>query len=96
MPHFNVTPLRFNTVSVQVSITGEPEIILTPYGYQAFLPCEAENCTPGSLLDIHSKSMSLALEPLVAKNNNKFTGLKLRIRKESMDYHAPYVVDEWA
>ncbi len=46
------------------------------------------------ILFISSKSISLGLEPLVQANGGRFQGLRVRLRKESDDRMAPYVVEE--
>jgi len=43
---------------------------------------------------ISAKSLADALTPMVEENGGKFTGLKLKIKKESADNRAPYVVEE--
>jgi len=43
---------------------------------------------------ISAKSLADSLTPLVEENGSKFTGLKLKIKKESADNRAPYVVEE--
>ena len=44
-------------------------------------------------LFISPRTLGQGIEPAVKKQGGKFTGLKLRLKKESADQMAPYVVE---
>lgn len=78
---------------ISVEIVSEPYVVMTIRGYAPVV-----DVTGGpdgkQILYISSKSMSTGLEPLVQANAGKFTGLKVRLRKETDDRMAPYVVEK--
>jgi hypothetical protein len=43
---------------------------------------------------ISAKSLADSLTPMVDENGGKFTGLKLKIKKKSIDSKAPYIVEK--
>ena len=85
--------LRCNVNWLTVTITSEPNITLQPWGYYASCDCKAEGSHLTYQLDIQRKSISMALEPLVLANGNKFTGLKFKLKKESAEQKSLYVLE---
>ena len=84
--------LKVGAEWVSVEILSEPYVVMTLRGYAPVVDVEA----PGGrqILYISSKSISEGLEPLVQANGGRFSGLRLRLRKESDDRMAPYVVEK--
>lgn len=84
--------LKVGTEWVLIEIVSEPYVVMTLRGYAPVVDVEA----PGGrhLLYISSKSISEGLEPLIQANGGRFSGLRLRLRKESDERMAPYVVEK--
>ncbi len=84
--------LKVGAEWVSVEILSEPYVVMTLRGYAPVVDVEA----PGGrhILYISSRSISEGLEPLVQANGGRFSGLRLRLRKESDDRMAPYVVEK--
>lgn len=84
--------LKVGTGWVSIEIVSEPYVVMTLRGYAPVVDVEA----PGGrhLPYISSKSISEGLEPLVQANGGRFSGLRLRLRKESDERMAPYVVEK--
>lgn len=88
-----MTPtLKVGTDPVDADIVSEPRVVMTFRGYSPVVEVQSGGAT--HVLHISAKSLSMALEPLVKANDGKFTGLKLRLKKESADKMAPYVVEK--
>lgn len=77
---------------VNVEVVSEPYAVMSVRGYAPVVDVTGPD---GKLmLYISSKSISMGLEPLVEANGGKFLGLKLRLRKETEDRMAPYLVEK--
>ena len=72
-------------------ILSEPYVVMTMRGYAPVV--DVQSGADKLMLYISAKSLSTALEPLVQANGGKFAGLKLRLKKESDDKMAGYVVE---
>jgi hypothetical protein len=84
--------LKVGTEWVQVEIVSEPHVVNTMRG---FAPVVDVKTSGGEfILYISSKSMSDGLEPLMKAADGKFTGLKIRVKKESEDKMAKYIVEK--
>jgi|ETNmetMinimDraft_26_1059896.scaffolds.fasta_scaffold282958_2 hypothetical protein len=77
---------------VELEVVSEPYVHMTFRGYAPVVDVSVAGAT--HMLYISSKSISVALEPLVEENGEKFSGLKLRVKKESEEKMAPYVVEK--
>ena len=75
-----------------VTITSEPHVVMSFRGYAPVV--DVETGEGKQILFISSKSISQGLDPLVQANGGKFSGLRLRLRKESTDRMAPYNVEK--
>jgi hypothetical protein len=83
--------LKVGVEWVTVEITSEPHVVNTVRGYA---PVVDVKCPQGHfILYISSKSMSDGLEPMV-KAAGAFKGLKLKVKKESEDKMARYIVEK--
>ena len=73
-------------------LLSEPFVVMSIRGYAPVVDVR----TPEGdfILYISSKSISEGLDPLVQANGGKFAGLRLRLRKESEDRMAPYIVEK--
>ena len=86
--------LKVKTEWVSVEILSEPYVVMTFRGYAPVVDVKAPGEADPLGLFISSKSISLGLDAFVKENGGKFSGLKLRLRKESDDRMAPYVVEK--
>ena len=86
--------MKVGTEWVQVEIVSEPYVVNTMRGFAPVVDVK----TPGGefILYISSKSMSDGLEPLMKAAAGKFSGLKIRVKKESEDKMARYMVEKQA
>ena len=86
--------VRFGVEDVVVEIVSEPFVVNTFRGFAPAIDVKVEGEEMTKSMYISAKSLADALTPMVDGNGGKFTGLKLKIKKESMDNRAPYVVEE--
>ncbi len=84
--------LKVGTVWVTVDVLSEPYVLMSMRGYAPVVDIQAP--AGEFVLYISSKSISEGLEPLRQANGGKFAGLRLRLRKESEDRMAAYVVEK--
>lgn len=85
--------VSFTTDLVKIKIVSEPTVILTARGYAPIVNVEANDEPDARFMYISAASLSQALEPLRVGNNNRFTGLQIKVHKESADRFAKYVVE---
>ena len=86
--------LKVKTEWISVEILTEPYVVMTFRGYAPVVDVKIPGEADPLSLFISSKSISHGLESIVQENGGKFAGLKLRLRKESDDRMAPYVVEK--
>ena len=86
--------LKVKTEWIDVEIVSEPYVVMTFRGYAPVVDVKAPGEADPLNLFISSKSISLGIDAFMKENGGKFAGLKLRIRKESDDRMAPYVVEK--
>ncbi len=77
---------------IAVELVSEPYVVMSIRGYAPVVDVQGPDAK--QILFISSKSISQGLEPLVQANGGKFTGLKVRLRKETDDRMSPYVVEK--
>jgi len=85
--------MRFGVEEVALEIVSEPFVVNTFRGFAPVVNVKVEGEGTKSMY-ISAKSLADSLTPMVEENGGKFTGLKLKIKKESADNRAPYVVEE--
>ena len=92
MPGERKPNLKVGVNWVATEIVSEPFVVMSIRGYAPVVDVK----TPEGefILYISSKSISEGLDPLVQANGGKFSGLKLRLRKETEDRMAPYLVEK--
>ena len=86
--------VRFGVEDVVVEIVSEPFVVNTFRGYAPVVNVKVEGEEGTKSMYISAKSLADSLTPMVDENGGKFTGLKLKIKKESADNRAPYIVEE--
>src|SRR3989338_2377090 len=91
-------PISVTTEAVILKIVSEPTVFLTFRGYAPVVEVHLDSEPAGetNYLYIAAKSLSEPLDELRKKNGGKFKGLHLRLRKESTDKFAPYIVQSAA
>lgn len=87
--------LQVGTDEVAFTITSEPFVIFT---YRGYVPAVLARLPDGSerVLFIAAASIAMPLEGLRKRNENRFSGIRIGIRKESTDRYAKYIVREIA
>ena len=84
--------LKVGTDWIPVEVTSEPYVVMTIRG---FAPVVDVKTPQGDfIMYVSSKSMSDGLVPMLEKTNGKFNGLKFRVKKESEDKMALYIVEK--
>jgi len=86
--------IRFGVDEVVVEIVSEPFVVNTYRGFAPVVDVKVEGEEGIKSMYISAKSLADSLTPAVDENGSKFTGLKLKIRKESADSRAPYIVEK--
>lgn len=86
-------PLRVDTTAVVVKILTEPYVINTTRGYAPAVNVEVEETGEERTMFIGAKSLADPLQKMVESNSGMFAGLKLRLKKQSEDRYAGYIVE---
>lgn len=84
--------LKVGTEWIPVEIVSEPYVVMTVRGFAPVVDIKAP--TGDFMLYISSKSMSDGLEPLLQQTDGAFKGLKIKVKKESEDKMARYIVEK--
>ena len=84
--------LRLGTGWVDINIQSEADVALTARGYAPVLRVQDAKTRLDYLMYIGARSLAEALEPLRQANGGRFTGLRVRVAKESTDQYARYLV----
>ena len=79
---------------IPVEIVSEPYVVMTIRGFAPVV--DVKTAQGEFILYVSSKSMSDGLVPFLEKTDGKFNGLKLRLKKESEDKMAKYIVEKQA
>ena len=85
--------LRVGEGWISLKIYGEPYVIATRYGYTPVLHVENRYSKTEHFLYMSAKTFMEGLEPLRAANDGNFDGLQFRIRKDSSDKFARFVIE---
>jgi hypothetical protein len=84
--------LKVGVEWIPLEITSEPYVVMTVRG---FAPVVDVKSPQGEfILYISSKSMSDGLERMLHDTNGAFKGVKLKVKKESEDKMARYIVEK--
>ena len=85
--------LKVGTGWIPLEIISEPNVVLTFRGYAPIL--RVQKCRTGVeySLYISAKSLAEPLEELRKNNDGIFKGIRLRIRKESMEQMSKYEIE---
>lgn len=86
--------LKVGTGWIALEITSEPDVVLTFKGYAPILRVKKIRTNVEFMLYISAKSLGEPLESLRENNQDLFSGIKIRIRKENSTQTAKYEVEE--
>lgn len=86
--------LSFTVEPTTVKIMSEPYVILTARGYAPVVDAEVVGEPDSRIMYISAGSLSNQLEELRIQNEGKFKGITAKIRKESTDKFAKYILEE--
>ena len=84
--------LRVTTKWLELAVLSEPYVILTARGYAPVVRVEEGASGSEYELIIAPKSLADGLEVLRIQNDNKFEGMRLRVRKRSSEQFSQYEV----
>ncbi len=84
--------LKVGTEWISAEILSEPYVVMTIRGFAPVV--DVKTPTGEFMIYISSKSMSDGLVPMLEMSDGKFKGLKFRVKKESEDKMAKYVVEK--
>jgi hypothetical protein len=84
--------LKVGVEPIAVEITSEPYVVMTVRGYAPVV--DVKGPQGDFILYISSKSMSDGLDPMVKAAGGTFKGLKVKVKKESDDKMARYIVEK--
>ena len=85
--------LKVSTGWIELEIVSEPDVVLTFKGYAPILRVRKVRTSVEYQLYISAKSLAEPLEELRKSNLGIFKGIRLRIRKESMEQMAKYAIE---
>lgn len=88
----NLKSLKLGTGWTQLTVLGEPDVVLTFRGYAPVLPIRQNQNDLEYFLYISAKSLGEPLEELRKANDGRFTGLEIEIRKISTEKFATYEI----
>lgn len=86
--------VRVGISEVSLEIVSEPYVVNTFRGFAPVVDAKVEGEESIKTIYISAKSLSEPLTPMIEENGDKFTGLKLKIRKESVENRSPYIVEK--
>lgn len=85
--------MKVSTRWIALEIVSEPDVLLTYKGYAPVLQVKEPKTVDVCLLYISAKSLADPLEDLKKNNGGTFKGIRLRLRKESMEQKSKYAVE---
>ncbi|MFQ5905711.1 MAG: hypothetical protein ACE5JA_03985, partial [bacterium] len=87
-------PLRVDTDGVTIKILTEPFVINTTRGYAPAVNVTVEDSGEERTMFIGAKSLSDPLQRMVESNGGRFSDLRLKLKKQSEDRYAGYLVEQ--
>lgn len=94
MPEETIPFLRVGTGWIELEVISQPDVSLTFKGYVPFVHVRKIRTGVEYGLYISAKSVAEPLEELRKNNGRSFEGIKIRIRKESMERMSKYELEE--
>ena len=86
--------LKVGTAWIEVEVVSEVDVVMSYKGYAPVLLVRIIQSGIVKQLYISAKSIALPLEQFRAANDNRFQGLRLRLRKDGAEMTAKYVVEQ--
>lgn len=87
-----IPSLKVSTGWIEVEIIGEPDVQLTFKGYAPIVPVKVLKSNLEYIWFISAKSIAEGLEPLRLQNNQRFSGIKIAVRKSGENKFEPYEI----
>ena len=94
MPDDHSTSLKVSVGWIELEVISEVDVILTIRGYAPVLTVKKVRTGVAYFLYIGAKSLAQPLEVLRDRNQGRFRGIRIRIRKESKEPVSRYEVEE--
>lgn len=85
--------VEVGTDPIIFEIVSEPYVVFTFKGYIPAVDIQIREENAPRVMFIGASSLSRGIEERRVKNDGKFKGICLRIRKESEDRYAKYIVE---
>ncbi len=86
-------PLKVGTGWIDLIAVAEPIAKYTSRGYAVVLPVRVLSTNLEYILYLSARTLAEPIERLREENDGRFTGLRFRVRKESTDKLAKYIVE---
>lgn len=85
---------RCTTDYANLKVVSEPYVVFTNRGYAPVV--DVENTTDGNKYQFYIQALSIAkkFEELKKENDEKFAGINIKVKKESSDKFAPYIIEK--
>ena len=91
--HSDVHEIMTSQSEIDLQVVEEPILILTVRGYAPVVRVQQKNNGLEYMLYISARSIAEPLEALRQSNGNIFSGVNFRIKKESKERNAKYVLE---
>ena len=88
-----VPTLKVGMGWIELEIISEPDVVLTVRGYAPVLRVRKSRTEVNYLLHVSAKSIADPLDGFRKAYRSVFKGIRLRIRKESMERTSKYQVE---
>ncbi|MEZ7893490.1 MAG: hypothetical protein QMC67_17275 [Candidatus Wallbacteria bacterium] len=85
---------KCTTDFVTLKIVSEPYVVLTARGYAPVVDVENLADNVKYIFYIQALSVAKILEEFKKENEDKFTGISIKVKKESTDKFAPYIIEK--
>lgn len=86
--------LRIGEGWIRLKIHGEPYVMPTRNGYAPVLEVENRHSATRHFIYMSAKTFMEGIEPLRDVNGGAFDGLEFKIRKESGDRFAKFIIEQ--
>jgi len=85
---------RCTTDFASLKVISEPYVVFTNRGYAPVV--DVENTGDGVKYQFYVQALSIAkkFEEMKKDNNDNFTGLSFKVKKESSEKFAPYIIEK--
>jgi len=93
-PKEKLPTFRCTTEFANLKIISEPYVVLTNRGYAPVV--DVENMQDNTKYQFYIQALSIAkkIDELRRENSENFSGIAIKVKKESNDKFAPYVIEK--